>query len=92
MFEGQFSQGDKPGSVRIEIKPVNPKAGLDEDYDDDDAVQNKESNWPEKPQRQPFKPTMDPEMVKKFLLGKHCLTGGAGWWKYEFCYGMQYQL
>jgi endoplasmic reticulum lectin 1 len=21
------------------------------------------------------------------LEGKHCLTGGTGWWKYEFCYG-----
>lgn len=21
------------------------------------------------------------------LLGKNCLNGGTGWWKYEFCYG-----
>ena len=19
--------------------------------------------------------------------GEHCLVGGSGWWKYEFCYG-----
>ncbi|XP_044007195.1 endoplasmic reticulum lectin 1 isoform X2 [Aphidius gifuensis] len=24
--------------------------------------------------------------VKSFLSGKHCLHGGHGWWKYEFCY------
>lgn len=30
---------------------------------------------------------MDPEVVKEFLRGEHCLFGGTGWWKYEFCYG-----
>lgn len=30
----------------------------------------------------------DPKLVKDFLNGEHCLTGGSsGWWKYEFCYG-----
>lgn len=37
--------------------------------------------------RQPFKPLMDPEVVKQFLMGEYCLYGGSGWWKYEFCYG-----
>jgi hypothetical protein len=37
--------------------------------------------------REPFKPLMDPEVVKEFLLGEYCLHGGTGWWKYEFCYG-----
>lgn len=23
----------------------------------------------------------------QFLKGEYCLTGGSGWWKYEFCYG-----
>ncbi|KAH9375920.1 hypothetical protein HPB48_012560 [Haemaphysalis longicornis] len=27
------------------------------------------------------------QLVQDFLAGSHCLTGGAGWWKYEFCYG-----
>ena len=36
---------------------------------------------------QPFKPLMDPEVVKQFLKGDYCLYGGMGWWKYEFCYG-----
>ena len=25
--------------------------------------------------------------AKQFLNGKNCLTGGSGWWKYEFCFG-----
>lgn len=29
----------------------------------------------------------DISQVKNFLEGKNCLTGGTGWWKYEFCYG-----
>ena len=46
----------------------------------------KENQW--KPtNRQPFKPLMDPEVVKQFLKGEYCLYGGTGWWKYEFCYG-----
>ena len=56
-----------------------------------DAQQNHPENWPERgpnnPQREPFKPLMDPEVVKEFLVGDYCLYGGSGWWKYEFCYG-----
>ena len=40
-----------------------------------------------RPERPPFKPLTDPVVVKEFLMGRHCLYGGAGWWKYEFCYG-----
>lgn len=29
----------------------------------------------------------DTSQVESFLAGKNCLTGGTGWWKYEFCYG-----
>lgn len=29
----------------------------------------------------------DTSIVESFLEGKTCLTGGTGWWKYEFCYG-----
>jgi endoplasmic reticulum lectin 1 len=29
----------------------------------------------------------DTTMVESFLAGKTCLTGGSGYWKYEFCYG-----
>ena len=29
----------------------------------------------------------DVSQVQSFLEGKNCLTGGTGWWKYEFCYG-----
>lgn len=29
----------------------------------------------------------DTSQVMSFLEGRNCLTGGTGWWKYEFCYG-----
>jgi endoplasmic reticulum lectin 1 len=29
----------------------------------------------------------DTSQIENFLEGKNCLTGGTGWWKYEFCYG-----
>lgn len=29
----------------------------------------------------------DTTQIENFLEGKNCLTGGTGWWKYEFCYG-----
>ncbi|XP_044757894.1 endoplasmic reticulum lectin 1 [Coccinella septempunctata] len=29
----------------------------------------------------------DTSPVENFLAGKNCLTGGTGWWRYEFCYG-----
>jgi len=46
----------------------------------------KEGRWKETV-REPFKPLMDPQVVKEFLKGEYCLYGGSGWWKYEFCYG-----
>ncbi|EDW11266.1 endoplasmic reticulum lectin 1 [Drosophila mojavensis] len=32
-------------------------------------------------------PLNDLTPIKEFISGKNCLTGGTGWWKYEFCYG-----
>ncbi|KAH8412191.1 hypothetical protein KR009_000442 [Drosophila setifemur] len=32
-------------------------------------------------------PMTDLTPIKEFISGKNCLTGGNGWWKYEFCYG-----
>ena len=34
-----------------------------------------------------MKPLTDPQVVRDFLMGDHCLYGGTGWWRYEFCYG-----
>ena len=91
MFEADLSQGDKgPGSVRIEIKPVQFEGTTEDDLEDDRSrtPQNKDENWPESPQRQlPSKPLVDPKIVQDFLLGNYCLFGGTGWWHYEFCYG-----
>ncbi|XP_054745146.1 endoplasmic reticulum lectin 1 [Anastrepha obliqua] len=35
----------------------------------------------------PKAPINDFAAVKEFISGSKCLTGGTGWWKYEFCYG-----
>ncbi|CAH2232700.1 jg5324 [Pararge aegeria aegeria] len=38
-------------------------------------------------------PVTDDSPVRALLNGEECMTGGTGWWKYEFCYGkyvMQY--
>ncbi|XP_060663936.1 LOW QUALITY PROTEIN: endoplasmic reticulum lectin 1 [Drosophila nasuta] len=32
-------------------------------------------------------PLNDMTPLIEFISGKNCLTGGTGWWKYEFCYG-----
>ena len=88
--------------VKIEIRPVSHSSGnqaQDKDLDKDeldslkdlDSVKDtikriKESQW-KTSNKQPFKPLMDPEVVKQFLKGDYCLYGGTGWWKYEFCYG-----
>ncbi|KAJ8934589.1 hypothetical protein NQ314_013265 [Rhamnusium bicolor] len=37
--------------------------------------------------RAPETKLLDTSPVESFLLGKHCLNGGTGWWKFEFCYG-----
>ncbi len=75
-----------PGTVKIDIRPYDQ--GSETDSELEEAVeQNRDSNWPKRSPRQPFKPLMDPQVVKEFLMGDYCLYGGTGWWKYEFCYG-----
>ena len=86
MYEGNFMQGDTPGSVKIEIKQVRPGDISDDDLEDE-TEQYKDENWQSSTKREPFKPLMDPQVVKEFLMGDYCLYGGTGWWKYEFCYG-----
>jgi len=82
MLEAHMSGGDKPGQVKIEIRPVEV------DIEGIDGAEDliKEGQWKET-KREPFKPLMDPQVVKQFLKGEYCLYGGSGWWKYEFCYG-----
>ena len=86
MMEAHMTQGDLPGQVKIEIKPVQTDTELDVDTTDDLQDTIKDSQW-KATNRQPFKPLMDPEVVKQFLKGDYCLNGGSGWGKYEFCYG-----
>uniref|UniRef100_T2M7R1 Endoplasmic reticulum lectin 1 n=1 Tax=Hydra vulgaris TaxID=6087 RepID=T2M7R1_HYDVU len=33
------------------------------------------------------KPNIDLDINRRFLNGEFCLTGGTGWWQYEFCNG-----
>ncbi|KAH8298049.1 hypothetical protein KR018_005261 [Drosophila ironensis] len=33
------------------------------------------------------RPITDLTPIKDFISGRNCLTGGNGWWRYEFCYG-----
>ncbi|XP_055711387.1 endoplasmic reticulum lectin 1 isoform X2 [Phlebotomus papatasi] len=66
------------GTLRMEI--------LQNDFDEDDVNENLESPVAKKVTK--IKDTItDTTPVEAFLQGKHCLTGGTGWWKYEFCYG-----
>ena len=80
------------GSVKIEIKPVNPFDGSERE---DTTTEKREaeslkdsSRWRETKREREGKALSDPQIVRDFLMGDHCLYGGTGWWKYEFCYGM----
>jgi len=86
MFEAHMMGGSKPGQVKIEIKPVKID-NVDEEELAEAAKEAKSSLWKTGSSREPFKPLMDPQVVKEFLKGEYCLYGGSGWWKYEFCYG-----
>jgi len=88
LLEAHLSGGDKPGQVKIEIRPVQVDIdGIDGEEDLQDTIDRiREGQWKET-KREPFKPLMDPQVVKQFLKGEYCLYGGSGWWKYEFCYG-----
>ena len=72
--EGTFITNGR-NSVKLSIKSVNPEGSYEPDHQ------------PVKPVRPPFEPLTDPVVVREFLMGTHCLYGGSGWWKYEFCYG-----
>ncbi|XP_049763771.1 endoplasmic reticulum lectin 1 isoform X1 [Schistocerca cancellata] len=59
--------------VRVEIHPMDMSI---------DELEAPASPQPPEPQV-----SRDTSPVMNFLAGKDCLTGGTGWWKYEFCYG-----
>lgn len=42
---------------------------------------------PKASEKLPPETPVDTSPVESFLSGRNCLVGGAGWWKYEFCYG-----
>eukprot|EP00088_Acartia_fossae_P000876 TRINITY_DN10336_c0_g1_i4.p1 TRINITY_DN10336_c0_g1~~TRINITY_DN10336_c0_g1_i4.p1 ORF type:complete len:548 (-),score=123.65 TRINITY_DN10336_c0_g1_i4:498-2024(-) len=92
-WEAHFKTGSKPGQVKIEIRPSESLEGEEresEEREDNDNIfhitKPKSERWRDS-NREPFKPLNDAEIVKQFLKGEHCLVGGSGWWKYEFCYG-----
>jgi len=95
-YEGTFTT-DSKGTVKISIKQVKPDDSVKPvgkghvDIEDEPGTSPAVNLPPKKskprPERPPFKPLTDPVVVKEFLMGRHCLYGGAGWWKYEFCYG-----
>jgi len=76
LYEATLSSGEV---IRVNIEKI-PRGETQE------TRTAKESQWKETI-REPFKPLMDPQVVKEFLKGEYCLYGGSGWWKYEFCYG-----
>uniref|UniRef100_A0A131YYR0 Endoplasmic reticulum lectin 1 n=1 Tax=Rhipicephalus appendiculatus TaxID=34631 RepID=A0A131YYR0_RHIAP len=77
-----------------ETSPENPIQCVAQDG----APRKPKGLWTEQAQQQlippePLPPQPPPtsekmtQLVQDFLAGSYCLTGGAGWWKYEFCYG-----
>ncbi|KAL9923658.1 endoplasmic reticulum lectin 1 isoform 1-T1 [Glossina fuscipes fuscipes] len=65
-------------------------AAPDTDADTHDTSSEVSSATP-KPSTPPTTPAISQFLEMSSILttisGKSCLTGGAGWWKYEFCYG-----
>ncbi|XP_077521795.1 endoplasmic reticulum lectin 1 isoform X1 [Amblyomma americanum] len=79
---------------RLDNSPENPIQCVAQDG----APVRPKGLWDERAAQPPFEPPSQspqqpPEadrvsqLMQDFVTGKHCLTGGAGWWKYEFCYG-----
>nr|CAD7446825.1 unnamed protein product [Timema bartmani] len=71
--EGEGQEGET--RVRVEIRPV-------------DVTVNQEELASAAAAPKPPPSVKDTSPVSSFLSGKSCLTGGSGWWKYEFCYGL----
>lgn len=65
-------------------------AATDVDTDIQDTSKEASSATP-KPTAPPTTPAVSQFLEMSSILstinGKNCLSGGAGWWKYEFCYG-----
>lgn len=85
-WEAHFKTGSKPGQVKIEIRPSEAMEKEENKNTFQVPTKPKAETW-RGPDRQSFKPIMDAQIVKQFLRGEHCLVGGSGWWKYQFCYG-----
>ncbi|XP_041988243.1 endoplasmic reticulum lectin 1 isoform X2 [Aricia agestis] len=67
---------DGEAHLKLELHP------LSEDVDVEEGHRSTSTTTSEKPP-----PITDDSPVRAFLNGENCLSGGTGWWKYEFCYG-----
>ncbi|XP_060526607.1 endoplasmic reticulum lectin 1 [Cylas formicarius] len=54
-------------------------------FDNNDAMKGPEDLAPTSFKK--IQNSEDASPVFDFLKGEHCLFGGTGWWKFEFCYG-----
>jgi len=80
-------------AVEEDLDEANP-IEEDEDEPSDSTDTNRQPETPT-PTRQTTTPTPGPKVghitdkqtLREFLSGRHCLTGGTGWWKHEVCFG-----
>ncbi|KAJ8669372.1 hypothetical protein QAD02_000631 [Eretmocerus hayati] len=74
IFHVKDDQDGQP-ELRVEIRPIDTDG---KHYKLEDALNplvDQENNY------------IRSSSGENFLSGQHCLSGGTGWWKYEFCYG-----
>ncbi|KAL9923660.1 endoplasmic reticulum lectin 1 isoform X3 [Glossina fuscipes] len=90
--ELQLSEDDLPvpKEVSAAVVGLTHTAALGDHADTHDTSSEVSSATP-KPSTPPTTPAISQFLEMSSILttisGKSCLTGGAGWWKYEFCYG-----
>ncbi|KAK3093191.1 hypothetical protein FSP39_012445 [Pinctada imbricata] len=65
------------------------KVKEEEEDEEEEEVEEVNTGTPSRPKRvdTTLSATTDKQVLRDFLSGDHCLQGGTGWWKHEFCFG-----
>ncbi|XP_061173865.1 endoplasmic reticulum lectin 1-like [Saccostrea echinata] len=88
-LDHEFQIHPNAKAYTVQIHPEEEEEEQEEEEEETTPTSQppKKEPPPPKPVDNTLTSTTDNQVLRDFLSGDHCLQGGTGWWKHEFCFG-----